>query len=203
LIDFNAIVPMLWRTRSGRFSIGLAGDASPSFGQSAIHAIRGARGIRKTKRNAVPENLYTPALGDIICKRVSEGESLRAICRDHGMPSEGTVRGWAREDRDGFGSRYRLARELQLDHWADLIIDIADEEDRDPRDRQIRIETRKWVMSKLGPRRYGDRLLVAGEAENPLRVLHEQVSVERLSSEQLSTLEAFVTAMVQKQREPA
>ena len=55
-------------------------------------------------------------------------------------------------------------------------------------------------MSKLGPRRYGDRLLVAGEAENPLRVLHEQVSVERLSSDQLSALEAFAQAMVQKQR---
>jgi len=115
------------------------------------------------------------------------------------MPSEGTVRGWAREDRDGFGSRYRLARELQLDHWADVIIDIADEGDRDPRDRQVRIEARKWVMSKLGPRRYGDRLLVAGEAENPLRVLHEQVSVERLSSDQLSALQAFATAMVQEQ----
>ena len=149
----------------------------------------------------MPDNLYAPALADTICKRISEGESLRAICRDPGMPSEGTVRGWAREDRDGFGARYRLARELQLDHWADVIIDIADEGDRDPRDRQVRIEARKWVMSKLGPRRYGDRLLVAGEAENPLRVLHEQVSVERLSSDQLSTLENFAAAMLQKQGE--
>ena len=149
----------------------------------------------------MPENLYTPALADAICKRISEGESLRAICRDHGMPSEGAVRGWAREDRDGFGARYRLARELQLDHWADLIIDIADEGDRDPRDRQVRIEARKWVMSKLGPRRYGDRLLVAGEAENPLRVLHEQVSVERLSSDQLDSLQAFTQAMLTKQQE--
>ena len=149
----------------------------------------------------MPENLYTPALTDAICKRISEGESLRAICRDPDMPSEGTVRGWAREDRDGFGSRYRLARELQLDHWADLIIDIADEPDRDPRDRQVRIEARKWVMSKLGPRRYGDRLLVAGEAENPLRVLHEQVSVERLSSDQLDSLQAFTQAMLTKQQE--
>jgi len=149
----------------------------------------------------MPDNRYTPALADAICKRISEGESLRAICRDPDMPSEGTVRGWAREDRDGIGARYRLACELQLDHWADVIIDIADEGDRDPRDRQVRIEARKWVMSKLGPRRYGDRLLVAGEAENPLRVLHEQVSVERLSSDQLSALEAFATAMLQKQGE--
>jgi hypothetical protein len=151
----------------------------------------------------MPENLYTPALADAICRRIAEGESLRAICRDPGMPSEGTVRSWARDDRDGFGSRYRLARELQLDHWADLIIDIADEADRDPRDRQVRIESRKWIMSKLAPRRYGDRLLLAGEPENPLRVLHEQVSLEKLSSDQLGTLEAFARAMLQKQRGPA
>ena len=92
------------------------------------------------------------------------------------MPTEGAVRTWARDNRDGFGARYRLARELQLDHWADVIIDIADEPDRDPRDRQVRIDTRKWIMSKLAPRRYGDRLLLAGEAENPIRVLYEQVS---------------------------
>ena len=149
------------------------------------------------------DSIYTPALADAICKRISEGESLRAICRDPGMPSEGTVRGWAREDRGGFGSRYRLARELQLDHWADVIIDIADEADRDPRDRQVRIEARKWIMSKLAPRKYGDRLLVAGEAENPIRVLHEQVSLDRLSSEQLGALENLATAMLQKQRESA
>jgi hypothetical protein len=149
----------------------------------------------------VPDNLYTSALADTICRRLSEGESLRSICRDPGMPSEGTVRGWARENRDGFGSHYRLARELQLDHWADVIIDISDEADRDPRDRQIRIDARKWIMSKLAPRRYGDRLLLAGEAENPLRVLHEQVSLEKLSRDQLETLEAFARAML-KQHEP-
>lgn len=151
----------------------------------------------------MPDNLYTPALADTICRRISEGESLRAICRDVGMPSEGTVSGWAREDREGFGSRYRLDRELQLDHWADVIIDIADEGDRDPRDRQVRIEARKWIMSKLAPRRYEDRLLVAGEAENPIRVLHEQVSLDRLSFEQLDALENLAKAMVQKQRESA
>ena len=151
----------------------------------------------------MPDNLYTPALADTICRRISEGESLRAICRDVGMPSEGTVSGWAREDREGFGSRYRLDRELQLDHWADVIIDIADEGDRDPRDRQVRIEARKWIMSKLAPRRYEDRLLVAGEAEIPIRVLHEQVSLDRLSFEQLDALENLAKAMVQKQRESA
>ena len=59
--------------------------------------------------------LYTPALAETICKRIAEGESLRAICRDSGMPTEGAVRAWARDNRDGFGARYRLARELEFE----------------------------------------------------------------------------------------
>jgi hypothetical protein len=151
----------------------------------------------------MPDSLYTPELAETICKRISEGESLRAICRDPGMPTEGAVRAWARDNRDEFSSRYRLARELQLEYWADQIVEIADASESDPRDRQVRIDTRKWLMSKLGPRRYGERLLVAGEAENPIRVLHEQVSLDRLTPEQLDAFENLATAMLQKKRELA
>jgi len=73
---------------------------------------------------------------------MAEGESLRAICSDPGKPSEGTVRGWAARDHDGFGERYRAARSLLVEFWADQIIDIADEPDLDPRDRQVRVHTR-------------------------------------------------------------
>lgn len=58
-------------------------------------------------------------------------------------------------------------------------------------------------MSKIGLRRYGDRLLVAGEPENPIRVVHEQVNLDRLTPEQLDALENFATAMLQKQHEAA
>jgi hypothetical protein len=86
------------------------------------------------------------------------------------MPSEGTVRGWAVRDHDGFGERYRAARSLLLEAWADQFVDIADEADLDPRDRQIRVHTRQWLMSKLAPRRYGDRLLHSGDpAKSPAR----------------------------------
>ena len=147
--------------------------------------------------------LYTPALAETLCKRIAEGESLRAICRDPGMPTEGAVRAWARDNRDGFGARYRLARELQFEFWADQIVELADASEADPRDRQVRIDVRKWLLSKLAARRYGERLLVASEPENPIRVLHEQVGLDRLISEQLASLEIFAQAMVQKQREPA
>jgi Bacteriophage Sf6, terminase small subunit-like len=113
--------------------------------------------------------LYTRALADQICRRISEGESLRSICRDPKFPSEGSVRAWSRQDRDGFATRFRIARDLQLDCWSDLIVDLADRQDLDPRDRAIRIDTRKWLMSKLAPKRYGERLLHASDPENRKR----------------------------------
>src|SRR3984885_1609387 len=97
----------------------------------------------KKSKNNMTDCLYTRELADEICRRISEGESLRSICRDPGMPSEGAVRGWSREDRDGFAIRFRIARDLQLDCWSDLIVDLADRQDLDPRDRAIRIDTRK------------------------------------------------------------
>lgn len=72
---------------------------------------------------------------------MAEGESLRFICRDAGMPSEATIRGWSLRDHDGFDARYRQARLLQLDAWADEIIDIADDANRDPRDRHVRVDS--------------------------------------------------------------
>jgi hypothetical protein len=136
--------------------------------------------------------LYNRELADEICRRVSEGESVRSICRDPGMPSEGTVRAWAREDRDGFAVRFRVARDLQLDCWSDQIVDLADRQDLDPRDRAIRIDTRKWLMSKLAPKKYGERLLHASDPENPIQVMHQQVSLDGLKPEQMESLEAFI-----------
>src|ERR1700719_1407511 len=111
---------------------------------------------------------------DTICSKMSEGESLRAICRDVGMPSVGTVRGWAVRDVDGFGERYRAARLLLMDYWADEIVDIADDAELDPRDRQIRTGVRQWIMSKVS-RGYGERLVHSGDAESPVRVVQQQL----------------------------
>jgi hypothetical protein len=58
------------------------------------------------------------------------------------MPSESTVRGWAVWDADSFGERYRAAGLLLRDYWADQIVDIAYDGERDPRDRQIRTGVR-------------------------------------------------------------
>jgi len=134
---------------------------------------------------------------ETICSRMSEGESLRAICRGPGMPSEGAVRGWAIRDVDGFGQRCRAARQLLIEYWADQIVAIADDEELEPRSRQIRTGTRQWLMSNLAPRRYGDNLQIAGDPESPLQVMHREVSLESLSDEALDALQRFPQAVMQ------
>jgi hypothetical protein len=91
---------------------------------------------------------YCSALADTMCQRMTEGENLRSIWRTTGYPSEGTVRAWAVRDVDGFGARYRHARDQLLEFWAVQIVDLADQGDLDSRDRQVRIDTRASMRTR-------------------------------------------------------
>jgi transposase-like protein len=53
--------------------------------------------------------VHTAAIAQHMLDRLSGGRSLRAVCRDHGMPSLNTVLKWVRDDREGFAARYRQA----------------------------------------------------------------------------------------------
>lgn len=116
--------------------------------------------------------MYSEDTATEILERLADGESLAAICRDENMPGEKTVRAWALEDREGFSTRYARARELQAERWADEIVSIGDDvpSDRDAVQRaRLRVDTRKWLLSKLLPKKYGDRTEVqhSGYMFNP------------------------------------
>ena len=145
----------------------------------------------------MPETRYTPEFAAEVCRRMSEGDSLRQVCRDNGVP-ESTVRQWVRDNPDDFASQYQAARVLQVESWSDLIVELSNRDDLEPNDKRLRVDTLKWLMSKLAPKRYGERLLVAGDAENPLQV--KQVSLSSLSSDQLDALERFTAAMIEAQQ---
>jgi hypothetical protein len=138
---------------------------------------------------------YTREIADIICDRMSNGESLRAVCRDPELPSEETVRGWAVRDIDGFGQRYRAARLMLMEFWADEIVDIADDAQLDPRDRQIRTSVRQWIMSKVS-RHYADKVQIGGDPESPRQVMHREVSLSDLSDTQLGALQRFTQSLL-------
>src|SRR6267154_1049062 len=140
------------------------------------------------------ETRYTTEFAEEVGRRMAEGASLREVCRDNAVP-ESTVRQWVRDDRDGFAARYQGARVLQVESFGDQIIEIGNREDLDPQDKRVRCDNLKWLMSKLLPKRYGDRLLVAGDAENPLQVLHQQVSLVDLTNDQLDALDKFTRSL--------
>ena len=112
---------------------------------------------------------YSQMLADELCRRISEGTPLRQAVREvEGAPPEATVRGWVRDNRQGFATRYEAARRLQADSWADELVLLANRDDLDPQEKRVRIDTLKWLCSKILPRRYGERLLMAGDPENPI-----------------------------------
>lgn len=101
---------------------------------------------------------YTKALAARICQRIAEGESLRKICADPAMPSMFTIFHWlGDESKAEFSKQYAHARDAQADSLADEIVDIADTEE-DPAKARVRVDARKWVASKLKPKKYGDKL---------------------------------------------
>jgi hypothetical protein len=106
---------------------------------------------------------YTDEEADAICVWVAAGGSLKAYCRDHGR-SMGTVYRWMRETT-GFQARYAQAHEDRADSLTDEMMDIADGAAVDASIEgvaaaKLRVETRKWIASKLRPTRWGDKQTV-------------------------------------------
>jgi hypothetical protein len=148
---------------------------------------------------------YSQPLADSICERIADGESLRAVCSSDGMPHRSTVFRWLAAHED-FRDQYARAREDQADTLADEIVSIADEvcttvradkhagvkaddEDGDAEvvfdsaavaRNRLRVDARKWVASKLKPKKYGDRTTLAGDPDAPLQTFGriEIVAVE-------------------------
>lgn len=131
---------------------------------------------------------FTQHIANVICMRIAEGESLREIVKTEGMPDRTTVYDWLLRD-ETFANQYTRAREEQADTLADEILAIADENPevdyiRDKHGAVIdikidsgyvsyqkqRIEARKWIAMKLKPKKYGDKLALGGDAENPLEL---------------------------------
>lgn len=134
---------------------------------------------------------FTQETADAICTRLAEGESLRKICADDEMPDQTTVYRWLRaEENEPFRQQYARAREDQADFYAEQIIEISDEDPatsvesgrgEDAPDvvrvdgaavahQRLRVDARKWYASKLAPKKYGDKIEVAGDEDRPLAV---------------------------------
>lgn len=119
-------------------------------------------------------SLFTQELADRICARLAAGETLRAVCSDEDMPAHQTVLRWTR-DVEGFSDHYARARETGYRIMADELTEIADDKSGDPARDRLRLDTRKWLLSKALPKIYGDKIAHVGgeDGDNPIRMITE------------------------------
>jgi hypothetical protein len=121
-------------------------------------------------------SLYTEAVTSEIIRKLNSGYTLRQIAQHDGMPSERTILRWV-ERYPEFCQAYTQARITRSWLWADEIIDIADDSvndwvtrerrngstyeavDREAIERaRLRIESRKWLISRYLSHVFGDKL---------------------------------------------
>jgi hypothetical protein len=159
------------------------------------------------KRKRGRPSAYTEELGAEICERTANGELLAEICRDERMPPERTVRGWALNPQHGFSAAYARAREIQWHGIAESMLSISDDgtndwtESRRPdgstetvfnhehvQRTRLRVDTRKWLLSKMLPKQFGDRTTLAGDPSAPLMpaVVDSRPTVEDLIRQTLA-----------------
>ncbi len=153
---------------------------------------------------------YTEEIADQICDLVSNGVNLRKVCRMEGMPSWRTVYNWVVEKPD-FASRLARARELGYDALAEEALEISNTpvmgtkkvfssgakegedsmtvtEDDMLGHRKLQIETRLKLLACWDPKKYGNKVQLGGDADNPVRI-EAEVQAEKLLGAMLKNVE--------------
>lgn len=136
----------------------------------------------KTVKEHRDKRHFDPVIGDIICEAMTRGESLsKVLVRVKVSP--GLFYKWLSEPT--FREDYASARKVQAEIMATEIIQIADDASNDTfvdSDGQVRadhamvararlrVDTRKWILSKVLPKVYGDRIALTDADGQNLKV---------------------------------
>lgn len=154
-----------------------------------------------------------------ICDRIANGEPLRAICRDEGMPAWRTVYDWISADLP-FATRIAQARQIGFDAIAEEALDIADtpvegvrrevstDGAKEVREdmlghRKLQIDTRLKLLAKWDPKRYGDnsKVELAGSL-NLTTMSQDEIDQELADLEALEAARNAALAAVAATKQP-
>lgn len=151
--------------------------------QQQIEAFSGAQVMAEAAKKIGRPTKRTPEVVKEICDRLSAGEPMRAICRDPRMPGWDTVYEWMARHED-FALLVAQARENGVEAIAQDTLAMIDAEPRYVEDAKggtridtgyvqwlkLRTEQRMKLLACWSPNRYGNRVQVAGDKDNPLQV---------------------------------
>lgn len=120
--------------------------------------------------------IYTQEIADRLCAGLAEGRSLVVVCKEIGIYPQ-RVFEWLRTKED-FLAQYNIAKEESADLLTEQMLEIADDLTDDAQSRRVRVDTRKWIASKLKPKKYGDKLDLNGKLDGTLSLSGQVVFVE-------------------------
>lgn len=126
--------------------------------------------------------LWDEPLCEEICIRLAEGQSLRTIVLDPNMPAHATVYRWLSQD-ENFRDKYMRARDSSADADFEQLADIAADVlsgDLDPQAARVASDLIKWIAGRKKPKKYSDKLVIAGDSESPLDLVLREVSGKTL-----------------------
>lgn len=135
-----------------------------------IHVLLMWRIIMTTEKGGRP-TIYTEELAEEICHLVAtNGKGIRRICKEHDhLPNPDTIYTWIKK-YERFAEQYARAKKKQIEVFIDEIIEISDDSSEDKMINEngklvtnhehihrsrLRVDTRKWLASKLLPKLYG------------------------------------------------
>ena len=104
----------------------------------------------------------SPEIIERLLDGIADGKTLRALCREKGMPNWRTVYDWIEADAE-LAAQVARARDLGFDAIAEDIFDIADNT-RAVSDHvqlsKMRIDTRLKLLACWNPKKYGTKQTV-------------------------------------------
>lgn len=153
-------------------------------------------------------SLYTDTLAAEICSRISSGEKVTDICLDNHMPNPSTVYLWLAKN-ETFSEQYAKAMADRTWSMAEDILDISDNGANDWMERhhgedvswvtngealqrsRLRVDTRKWLMSKMQPKKYGEKVSNehTGLDGGPIKTLNTNIDITNMNPDALDALE--------------
>ena len=139
-----------------------------------------------------------------LCQHLQQGLSLWKACDAvTDAPHPSTVLTWVEKYPDTLGQQYARARETGYRLLADKILEIADEpipsteggsfDTGAVAHQRLRIDTRKWMLSKMLPKTYGDKMTQehTGAGGGPIALA--AVDLKNLSDEELANMQRLLS----------
>lgn len=124
---------------------------------------------------------YSQELADKICEiTATSNRGINSIAKELGISATVVFNWLLDDDKKDFVEKYTRAKQLQAEFLAEEILDIADDSRKDTIEHEefgampdhewmnrsrLRVDTRKWLMSKLMPKKYGDKLDLTTQGE--------------------------------------